>query len=192
MTHKFLYTQGQKPPRIPEFYTLTIIHKPTPVGRPIVSGTGGPTEHISSFVDSLLQPIACKQESYIKDTTDFINFIENTPLPDSAILALLDVCSLYTNIPQDEGIITVCRYYEDHYKSALPIPTADLRELSMQLILEENSFKFNDKHYLQTHGIAMGIKMAVAFSIIFMADIEKKLLSDMQSIQTHNLEKIYR
>ena len=97
---------------------------------------------------------------------------------DSAILASLDVCSLYTNIPQDEGIITVCRYYEDHYESALPIPTADLRELSVRLILEENSFKFKDKHYLQTHGIAMGTKMAVAFSIIFMADREKKLLSD--------------
>ena len=59
---------GQNPVRIPEFYTLTKIHKFNPVGRPIVSGSGGPTERISSFVDSLLQPIANyeKQESYIK------------------------------------------------------------------------------------------------------------------------------
>ena len=85
MTYKWL-NSGQNPPRTPEFYTLTKIHKPTPVGRPIVSGSGGPTERISSFVDSLLQPIAKKQESYIKDTTHFINFIENTPLPDNAIL----------------------------------------------------------------------------------------------------------
>ena len=56
---------GQNPPRIPEFYKLTKIHKHTPVGRPIVSGSGGPTERISSLVDSLLQPIAKKQESYI-------------------------------------------------------------------------------------------------------------------------------
>ena len=81
MTYKWL-SSGQKPPRIPEFYTLTKIHKNTPVGRPIVSGSSGPTERISSFVDSLLQPIAQKQESYIKDTTHFINFIENTPLSD--------------------------------------------------------------------------------------------------------------
>jgi len=46
MTHKWL-NQGQNPPRIPEFYTLTKIHKPVPVGRPIVSGSGGPTERIS-------------------------------------------------------------------------------------------------------------------------------------------------
>ena len=171
MTHKWL-TIGLKQPRIPEFYTLTKIHKKIPVGRPIVSGSSGPTERISSFVDSLLQPVAIKQESYIKDTTDFINFIENTQIPDNVVLATLDVSSLYTNIPQEEGIDVVCRYYEDHYEQKLPIPTSDLRKL-MRLILEENSFKFNEKHFVQTHGIAMGTKMAVAFSVIFMADLEK-------------------
>ena len=45
----------------------------------------------------------------------------------------------------------------------------------MRLILAENSFKFNDKHYLQTVGIEMGTKMAVAFSVTFMAHIEKQL-----------------
>ena len=64
------------PPRIPVFYTLTKIHKPTPVGRPIISGCSGPRERISAFVDHLIQPIAELQASYLKDTTDFINFIE--------------------------------------------------------------------------------------------------------------------
>ena len=156
MTHKWL-SLGQNPPRIPEFYTLTKIHKTIPVGRPIVSGSGGPTERISSFVDSRLQPIAQKQESYIKDTTHFINFIENTLLPEAAILATLDVCLLYTNIPQEEGIEIVCHFYEEHYhQSILPIPTQFLGDLIMRLILTENSFKFNDKHYLQADGIEMG------------------------------------
>ena len=43
MTKKWL-CQTQNPPRIPVFYTLTKIHKPTPVGRPIISGVSGPTE----------------------------------------------------------------------------------------------------------------------------------------------------
>ena len=42
------------PPRIPVFYTLNKIHKPTPVGRPVISGSSGPTERISAFVDHLL------------------------------------------------------------------------------------------------------------------------------------------
>ena len=57
----------------------------------------------------------------------------------------------------------------------LSIPTNDLREL-LQLILEENSFKFNERHFIQTHDVAMGAKTAVAFSVIFMTDLEKRLL----------------
>ena len=53
MTVKWL-SQTPNPPRVPVFYTLTKIHKPTPVGRPIISGNDGPTERISAFVDSLL------------------------------------------------------------------------------------------------------------------------------------------
>ena len=114
MTHKWL-TIGLKQPRIPEFYTLTKIHKKTPVGRPIVSGSSGPTHRISSFVDSPLQPIVIKKnESYIKETNDFINFIGNTKIPDNAIRATLYVSSLYTKHSsrrrqKAEGIDIVCR-----------------------------------------------------------------------------------
>ena len=44
MTVKWL-SQTSNPPRIPDFYTLTKIHKPTLVGRPIMSGCDGPTEN---------------------------------------------------------------------------------------------------------------------------------------------------
>ena len=114
MTKKWL-CQTPNPPRIPKFYTLTKIHKPSPVGRPIVSGCGGTKKKLSSFVDKLLQPIAQQQKSYLKDTTDFVNFIENTKVPAEVILVSMDVTSLYTNIPQEEGIDTVCRAYEIFY-----------------------------------------------------------------------------
>ena len=46
----------------------------------------------------------------------------------------------------------------------------------MRVILTENfTDKFTDKHYVQTHGITVATKMAVAFSIIFMARVEKQL-----------------
>lgn len=70
MTRKWL-SQTPNPPRIPVFYTLTKIHKLTPVGRPIISGCDGPTEQIFSFIDYILQPIAKSRESYLKDTKDF-------------------------------------------------------------------------------------------------------------------------
>ena len=139
MTKKWL-CQTPNPPRIPEFYTLTKIHKPSPVGRPIVSGCDGPTEKLSSLVDKLLQPIAQQQKSYLKDTTDFVNFIENTKVPADVILVSMDVTSLYTNIPREEGIDTACRAYKIFYKNEPPIPTQLLKR-ALRLILQENSFQ---------------------------------------------------
>ena len=77
MTVEWL-SQTPNPPRVPVFYTLTKIHKPTPVGRPIVAVNEGPIERISAFVDSILQFITKSQKTYLKDTTDFVNFVERT------------------------------------------------------------------------------------------------------------------
>ena len=174
MTAKWLSLMPD-PPRIPVFYTLTKIHKPTLAGRPIISGCSGPTERISAFVDHLIQPITQQQTSYLKDTTDLINFIDRIKLPNSAILVSMDVTSLYTNIPQRKGITTVCHAYKEFHQGSPPVPTRFLGEM-LSLILQENSFQFNGKDYLQTHGTAMGTKMAVAFANIFMAKIEKEIL----------------
>ena len=78
----------------------------------------------------------------------------------------MDVTSLYTNIPHEEGVTTVCHAYEDFYGDKAPIPTKYLREM-LYLILTENSFQFCG---------SMGTKMAVAFANIFMARIEKQIL----------------
>ena len=146
MTHKWL-TIGLKQPRIPEFYTLTKINEKKDSGDQSFLGAV-----VKQIVDSLIQPVAVKQESYLKDTIDFINVIANTQIPDNVVLDLLDVSSLHTNIPQEKGIDVVCRYYEDHYEQKLPFTTS----------------------YLQD---ATGTKMAVTLSVISMAQLEKRLFT---------------
>ena len=66
-----------------------------------------------------------------------------------------------------ERITIVCNAYENFHANNPPIATNFLREM-LSLILKENSF--------QTHGTAMGTKMAVAFANIFVASIEKEIL----------------
>ena len=69
----------------------------------------GAAERESCFVDRLLvKPIAQKQKSYLKDTTDFITVIERTKLPNNTILVSMDVTSLYTNIVVKEGMTKYC------------------------------------------------------------------------------------
>ena len=175
MTKKWLL-QTPNPPRIPIFYMLAKIHKPKLVGRPIISCCDGPTERISSFVNTLLQPIAQKQKSFIKHTTDFISFIEKTKIGKDTILVSMDVSSLYTNIPQEEGTEIECKAYDSFHNYNPPIPSTMLG-----LILNKNLFQFNGENYLQTHGTAMGTKMAVSFANIFLAKIETTLIQQSET-----------
>ena len=88
------------------------------------------------------------------------------------MLLSMDVTSLYTNIPQEEGINILCKTYETFHLNKPPIPNLHLRDM-LGLILKENSFHV----YLQTHGTAMGTKMAVSFANIFMATVETEIIN---------------
>ena len=92
------------------------------------------------------------------------------------MLVSMDVISLYTNIPQEEGINIVCKTYETFHLNKPPIPILYLRDM-LGLILKENSFHFNGKNYLQTHGTAMGTKMAVSFANISMVMVETEIIN---------------
>ena len=94
------FTKSPRP-----FYTIPKIHRQGHPGRPIVSSSSHPTERISQFVDHHLQPLVTKLPSYIKDTTHFLNKLNSIgQLPNGVLLVTIDVASLYTNIPHNDGI----------------------------------------------------------------------------------------
>ena len=55
------------------------------------------------------------------------------------------------------------------------IPTGTICDL-IRMILTMNNFTFNDSHYLQIHGTAMGTKMAPSFANLFLGLFEKNAL----------------
>jgi len=167
-------------PRTPQLYLLPKIHKKTfPVpGRPIVSACNSPTERISKLVDHFLQPLVPLTKSFVRDTTDFLNKTINVGnLKPGTILCTIDVTSLYTNIPNDEGI-AACRkqlhaYRQNNPSTATMPHTMSLMRL-LETVLTKNNFDFNGKHYLQVGGTAMGTKLAPSFANLFMANFEEK------------------
>jgi hypothetical protein len=165
-------------PRTAQLYLLPKIHKnKTPVpGRPIVSANNSPTEKISQLADLFLQPLVHLTKSYVKDTTDFINKLEQLPLlPPNSLLCTVDVCSLYTNIPNQEGIEACVNMLNTHHDRSCPLPVESLQKL-LEHVLYMNNFDFNGKHYLQVGGTAMGTKVAPSFANIFMASFEDKFV----------------
>ena len=110
----------------------------------------------------------------------------------------MDVTSLYTNKPQEEGTTTTCHAYDTFLTATPPIPTHYIREM-LRLILPEISFQFNGKDFLQTHCTAMGTKTAVSLAKIETAIIDqhstrpllwKRYIDDVFSLWDTNRKEI--
>ena len=146
--------------RTQRMYFLKKLHK-TPYGiRPIV-----PTERVSAFLDHIIKPLVPTTPSYIKDSSHIIALLE------CPLLVTIDVSSLYTNIPQDEGTDACLEAAE-----ASHIPQSILLNL-FNMVLKRNVFSFNNSMYQQIQGTAMGTKMAPSYANLFMDRFEKAFLA---------------
>ena len=96
------------------FYLLPKIYKKSIPGRPTCSSINHPTSNISKFVDEHIKKYVPKTKSYVRVTQHFISRIKQLgQIPENSLLVTLDVSSLYTNIPNHEGLIAVA----DHLRS---------------------------------------------------------------------------
>ena len=88
-------------------YGLPKIHKNGALLHSIVNTIGSPTYKLSKHLDILLKPLVGKKNSFVKDSTSWVQDICNETLKDNDILVSFDVVSLYTKIPVDEAITTI-------------------------------------------------------------------------------------
>jgi len=110
--------------------------------------------------------------SYVRNTTHLLNILKEIDvLPNNAILVTLDVSSLYTNIPTNEGI-NACRIALDK-RTDKCVPTESICDLSVS-VLTMNNFVSNNEHFIQQHGTAMGTRMAPAYANLFMGKFERR------------------
>ena len=171
-TLRYLITGGE---RTSIFYLLPKIHKrlKDPPGRPIVSSVDCPTERISHLLDLVLQPLIIDSPSFILDTPDFIRKITKIiDLNENDWLFSLDVVGLYTNIPLAEGLESTRQILKKRPQHAKP--NADWIIKLLEAVLTKNNFRFNDEHFLQMSGTAMGTRVAPTYSNIFMIYFENQ------------------
>lgn len=179
----------QSQSRTPILYFLPKIHKKDNPGRPVVSSVGCHTEKISAYLDNFLKPLARKLPSYVKDTTDFIKIITTLPnLPKGTILVTMDVSSLYTNIDNSEGI-RAAREALNKAKQHRPTPEALCKLL--EKVLSLNNFTFNEEHFLQIKGTAMGTRVAPNYANIFMGKFEETYVYNSDWMKTITCWKRY-
>lgn len=169
--------------RTPVMYGLPKDHKENVPLRPIISACGGPTEKTSWLLERILNQLLQFVPAHLRNTDDYLKRLaEKYPdqqLPENAIIFSIDVVNLYGSIPLDEGVTAVVDFVKEHQAEIdmCGLTPEDLAKL-LTHCLENNCFRFDDKHYKQKLGIAMGNKVAPPVAIIFMHQFEKTALND--------------
>jgi hypothetical protein len=90
--------------KIGKFRILAKLHKKDFAIRPIINCKNHFTEKISIFIDHLLKPIIENSESYLKDSQNLLQIVNNLTLSDNLELYSCDFSTLYTNIKLDDAL----------------------------------------------------------------------------------------
>jgi hypothetical protein len=85
----------------------------------------------------------------------------------------MDVKGLYPSVPKKEGL-DACKQALDNRPNP-SIPTTDVLSM-IRLVLENNNFSFNGKHYLQVEGTAIGSRLGMNYASTYLGVWEQQLL----------------
>ena len=134
-----------------------------------------------------MKPLCNKVPSFIRDDLDFLNYIPDEA-DENTILVTFDVVSLYTSIPHDLGLEAV-KYWIQNYNTSFTRPfSTEFIIDAISIILKENTLRFDDKHYKQVQGKAMGTKMAPTYATLVMSYLEKRIYNEKEIYGTAEME----
>ena len=100
----------------------------------------------------------------------------------------MDVAGLYPHIPHDEGLqavkeALVGRDSNLDERKKLGDLKNDIVDLT-EIVLKNNSFVFDGKHFIQKLGTAIATRMAPSYANIFMDKLERQL-TEQAEIKPH-------
>ena len=89
------------------------------------------------------------------------------------MLCILDINSLHTNIPHQEGIESIQEIMAIH-RAPIEMPHNTCKVELLRVVLEENYFDYSGRYNYQIAGTAMDTKLAPSYANLFMSNFEDK------------------
>ena len=168
-----LYVSGSSPSVM---YGLPKVHKENIPLRPILAAFKAPSYKLAKFLSGFLQPLASNPFT-IKNSYDFKNQLKELHFQDDIYIASFDITNLYTNIPVRETINIVLEslYRNTDYIQGM---VRSLFKKLLELCVGDNHFIFNERHYIQHEGFAMGSPLSATMANIFLCHHETKWLDE--------------
>jgi hypothetical protein len=160
--------------RTPLFYIIPKVQKQPVKFRPVVSCVGSFNAVFSTWLDYTMKKLLKTIPSYLRDSNHILQELQNLPhLPPKARIFTADATAMYTNIDTATAI-EAFTFLLDHYADEIPnnFPRAFFLE-TLQFIMENNIFQFDDTYWLQLTGTAMGTPTACLYATIAFGILER-------------------
>jgi len=112
-----------------------------------------------------MAPIVRSLPSYIKDRQQALQiFRDFNFLGEDKLIFTMDVTSLYTVIPSNEGLLALKHFFD---LRTVKEPSSETLLRLAELVLTLNCFSFADSYFKQINGVAMGTKMGPSLNDVW-------------------------
>ena len=162
----------------PRFYGLPKIHKPGVPIRPIVSYTGTPLYNVSKYIADILKTYIEKEGRHSENSKVFSEYVRTLTVEEDEVLVSFDVTSLYTNVPIKDTLLIIKGLLENDadLQAKTKIPSKDILNIT-EFLLTRTWYKYKEKYFQQTDGVAMGGPTSSVVAEIYMQNHDKVALS---------------
>lgn len=161
-------------PKLGNFRILPKLHKSKFSTRPIINCINHPTSNLSFLIDFLLQPYVKLSQSFIQDSQNFLQKLNNERFPSNIKIYSLDFESLYSNIKLDHALNVITEFMKDKINNE-HLNIKGFYSI-LKLVFENNVFTYKNKFYRQIKGVAMGTKCGPSIANIYISCLEKNFL----------------
>ena len=120
-----------------------------------------------------MAPIVGSLPSYVKNSQHAI-FRDFNFLGEDKLIFTMDITSLYTVIPNDEGLLALKHFCD---LRTVKEPSSETLLRLAELVLTLNCFSFADSYFKQINGVAMGTKMGPSYANLFVGYVEHKSIN---------------
>lgn len=148
-------------------------HKEEMPLRPIVLKCSGPTYFIEKAFVQILKDLLQTSEYTVQSTSNFIDKLNSFQPPDNYILASLDIVSLYPSIDTQRVLTIICDKI-DHKQDLSSLMKTTLKS-ALNLIINNNFFRFDNRVYLQEEGAPMGSPISGLLAEFILRPLEEDI-----------------
>jgi len=187
ISHKTNSTQLQNEASF--MYLFAKIHKQPMKTRAIISYAGSLCHGISKCLDVYLKRIVKHMPYIATSSASVVKKITSKNWPPNCKIFTCDTVSMYTNIHLKHALPIIRDFLTNTELGRMIVDTEHINIsallAALDLVMNNNVFRFGDTYFLQKHGTAMGTPPAPTYATLYFAIWEHYVIPSFPELQLY-------